>query len=201
MRLIRLVLVLLIMAVPLALGACGDDKPEVPKPHALTAEATGRYCHMLLSEHQGPKGQIHLKSAKEPLWFSSVRDTITFTLLPEEPKDIVAIYVTDMTSADWSQPGDDTWMDARAAYYVIRSDLASGMGAPEAVPFKAEDGAKAFQAAHGGEIVRFDAIPKDYILAAVEPEEPMPDDAGHGDMDHDQNQKDKDHSTAEQNGS
>lgn len=201
MSVIRLLLVSLVMTAPLVLDACGDDEPEVPKPHALTAEATGRYCHMLLSEHQGPKGQIHLKSAKEPLWFSSVRDTVTFTLLPEEPKDIVAIYVTDMTSADWSQPGDDSWMNAREAYYVIRSDLASGMGAPEAVPFKREEGAKAFRAAHGGEIVRFDAIPKDYILGVVEPEKPMRDDMDPGDKGHDKNHIDKDHSTMEHHGS
>jgi len=195
----RILLMPLTLAIPLALGACSDDAPEVPKPHAMTDDATGRYCHMLLSEHQGPKGQIYLKSEKEPIWFSSVRDTITFTLLPEEPKDIAAIYVTDMTDADWSQPGDDSWMDARDAYYVIRSDLAGGMGAPEAVPFKAEVGAKAFQAAHGGDIVRYDAIPKDYILSQVEPDASPQEDVGHDG--HDMNRQEMNHGDMEDHGS
>jgi copper chaperone NosL len=164
------------LAAGLALGGCGEDEAEVPEPHAVTAEATGHYCNMLLSEHEGPKGQIFLKSEKQPIWFSSVRDTITFTLLPEEPKDIAAIYVTDMTTTEWSQPGDDSWIDARDAFYVIGSDRAGGMGAPEAVPFKAE---------HDGEVVRYDGIPKDYILAPVEPDAASPDETGHDQEHHD----------------
>lgn len=187
MRAIRFSLLVAALAMGFTLGGCGDDEAEVPKPQAVTAEATGHYCNMLLSEHEGPKGQIFLKSEKQPIWFSSVRDTITFTLLPEEPKDIVAIYVTDMTSTDWSQPGDDSWIDAREAFYVIGSDRAGGMGAPEAVPFKAEAGAKSFQAEHGGEVVRYDGIPKDYILAPVEPDAAPPDGTGHGQEHHDMN--------------
>jgi copper chaperone NosL len=38
------------------------------------------------------------------------------------------------------------------------------MGAAEAVPFSTEEAAKAFAGDHGGDIVRFDAVPRDYIL-------------------------------------
>lgn len=178
MKSIRIGLLASALAAGLVLGGCGDEDAEAPKPQAITADATGHYCNMLLSEHEGPKGQIFLKSEKQPIWFSSVRDTITFTLLPEEPKDIAAIYVTDMTSADWSRPGDDTWIDAREAFYVIGSERTGGMGAPEAVPFRAEEAAKSFQAEHGGEVVRYDGIPKDYVLAPVEPDAASPDETG-----------------------
>ena len=196
MKAVRLGVLASALAVGLLLGSCGDEETEKPKPNGVTAEATGHYCNMLLSEHAGPKGQIFLKSEKQPIWFSSVRDAITFTLLPEEPKDIAAIYVTDMTSTDWSQPGDDSWIDAREAFYVIGSDRTGGMGAPEAVPFKAEAGAKAFLAARGGEIVRYDGIPKDYILAPVEPDAPLD-----GDVGHDRNHRDVDHGDMEGHGS
>ena len=68
-----------------ALAAC-DRAPgtAMPPPAAdVSAEAIGHYCGMLLAEHEGPKGQIHLASRSEPVWFSSVRDTIAFLRLPE----------------------------------------------------------------------------------------------------------------------
>ena len=48
---------------------------------------------MNLLEHKGPKGQIILASQAEPIWFSSARDAFSFTMLEEEPKDILAVYV------------------------------------------------------------------------------------------------------------
>jgi copper chaperone NosL len=44
------------------------------------------------------------------------------------------------------------------------------MGAPEAVPFAERSAAKAFATRHGGEVVSFDLVPRDYVLAVV----PMP---------------------------
>lgn len=158
------------------LAAC-DSEPEtaVPvTPVEVTAGATGRYCGMLLADHGGPKGQIHLAGSDEPIWFSSVRDTIAFTRLPEEPKDIAAIFVNDMGAAqNWRQPEPGTWTEARDAWFVIHSDRRGGMGAPEAVPFSDKGAAEAFQIAHGGDIVRFDSIPQDYVLGPVElPDQP-----------------------------
>ena len=153
------------------LAAC-DAEPEAAAsaaPVEVTGDATGRYCGMLLADHEGPKGQIHLAGSDEPLWFSSVRDIIAFTRLPEEPKDIVAIYVNDMGKAqNWHQPEPGTWTEARDAWFVIESNRRGGMGAPEAVPFSQEDAAEAFRAAHGGKLVRFDDIPPDYVLGPVE---------------------------------
>jgi copper chaperone NosL len=162
------------MLVALAAGllAACDGEPEAAAPAApveVTAEATGRYCGMLLADHDGPKGQIHLAGSDEPLWFSSVRDTIAFTRLPEEPKNIAAIYVNDMGVAqNWRQPEPGTWTEARDAWFLIYSDRRGGMGAPEAVPFSDKAAAEAFRIAHGGQIVRFDDIPQDYVLGPVE---------------------------------
>ena len=86
-------------------------------------------------------------------------------MLPEEPKDIRAIYVSDMAKApNWDKPGADNWVDARQAFFVIESDVRGGMGTAEAVPFSTEAAAAAFVKDHGGGVVRFDAIPRDYIL-------------------------------------
>lgn len=156
-----LILVLLLVA------GCREDPAAVtpPPPQEISAGATGRYCGMALSEHDGPKAQILLKSQSEPVWFSSVRDVFAFTLMPEEPKDIAAIYVHDLARAkDWNQPEAGMWVEARRAFFVLGSRKDSAMGAPEAFPFSEETAARAFAAAHGGRVVRFGEIREDFVF-------------------------------------
>ncbi len=163
------------LAAALLLAACNDDAADAvpPPPAHLTSEAMGVFCGMNLLEHPGPKGQIITKSRIDPFWFSSVRDTVAFTLLPEQPRDVRAIYVSDMGRApDWDNPGADNWIDARKAFFVIESRRRGGMGAAEAVPFGARAAADAFVAANGGRIVAFADIPRDYVLGSDEPGEP-----------------------------
>ncbi len=152
----------------LALAGCDDGTPAASvAPVALNREHRGHYCRMIVLDHPGPKGQIHL-AGQPPVFFSSVRDTIAFTMLPEEPKRIAAIFVNDMTATPWDRPGPDTWIPARSAFYVIGSTRRGGMGAPEAVPFAGEGAARAFARRHGGRTVAFSAIPRDYILGGSE---------------------------------
>lgn len=154
----------------LGLAAC-DDKPSAPPaPAAMTRDAVGHYCGMILADHAGPKGQIFVAGRDAPYWFSSARDTVAFTLLPEEPKDIRAVYVTDMgKAASWEQPGPDSWTDARKAVYVIGSGRRGGMGQMEAVPFADRAKAELFARDYGGRIVSFDDIPRDYVLGGDTP--------------------------------
>lgn len=167
----------------LMLAACDKAAPVAPPPPAeVSDEATGYYCGMLLVDHEGPKGQIHLASRSGPIWFSSVRDTIAFLRLPEEAKDVVAVYVNDMGRArNWDQPEAGTWVDARAAWFVVDSSMRGGMGAPEAVPFATETAAESFRARHGGRVVRLDDIPDAYVLGPVDLTSSMPGAADAGD--------------------
>lgn len=161
------------------LSACQSEAPRVaPPPVAeVPLDETGHYCGMLLSEHSGPKGQIHLTRRDAPLWFTSVRDTIAFTRLPEEARNIIAIYVHDMGRArQWDQPEADTWIRLDDALFVIESNRVGGMGAPEAVPFSEQAAAEAYIADHGGRVLRLAEIPDDYILGPVE----IPMHADHG---------------------
>ena len=151
----------------LLLAACGKPGGEAaaPPPREVGDGAIGHYCGMALAEHPGPKGQIFLASKPDPVWFSSVHDAFAFTLLPEEPKDIAAIYVNDMAKAkNWDQPEAGSWIDAKKAWYVIHSRIKGGMGGDEAVPFGDEAAAKGFAAANGGQLVRFDTMPRSYII-------------------------------------
>lgn len=166
----------------LLLAACGEDQQAAapPPPLTLDREAVGHYCGMTVADHEGPKGQIHVAGRAEPYWFTSVRDTVAFTLLPEEPKDIRAIYVSDMAASDeWAQPS--AWIDARQAVFVLDSDMRGGMGQREAVPFSDRAAAERFTTDHGGTIVAFDAIPRSYILDEEAPQKSAPaaHDSGH----------------------
>jgi copper chaperone NosL len=153
----------------LTLSGCEDErKPAPPAPAALTSEAIGRYCGMNVLDHPGPKGQVILDAqVGEPIWFSSARDTLAFTMLPEEPRDIAAIYVSDMGKAQsWEKPGATNWVDAKKAFYVIGSALRGGMGAEEAVPFSTREAASQFAGKNGGRVVTFDEVPRDYVLGS-----------------------------------
>lgn len=155
------------LLIPASLVGCHEEVAKLPSPQKMTAEAIGHYCGMNLFEHPGPKGQIFAASLIEPVWFSSVRDTIAFTMLPDEPKDIQAIYVSDMGKApSWDKPGADNWVEARKALFVIGSRVKGGMGGDEVVPFSDRDAATKFAAANGGRIVGFDEVPREYVLAS-----------------------------------
>lgn len=151
------------------LGGCNDrgGGAAMPPPVALDANAMGVFCGMNLVEHPGPKGQIITASRIDPYWFSSARDAVAFTLMPDQPRDIRAIYVSDMGKApSWDQPGDTNWIDAKRALFVIESRKQGGMGAAEAVPFGERAAAEAFAAANGGRVVTFEQIPQSYVLGS-----------------------------------
>jgi copper chaperone NosL len=158
----------LILIAAVFLSACNDEgksAASAPPPSAVTAEAVGHFCGMQLTEHEGPKGQIFLVGKARPIWFSSARDAIAFMRLPDEPKAVAAIYVSDMGAAkNWAHPR--VWVDARKAYFVIGSGKRGGMGAAEAVPFGGKDAAEAFAAAEGGRIVGLDGVPNAYVLGS-----------------------------------
>lgn len=151
----------------LALAACKEDETAgLPPAVAMTEAALGHYCQMNLTEHPGPKGQIHLAGMQAPLFFSQVRDAIAYQRMPEQSHAIAAIYVSDMGVApSWESPGASNWIPAAEAHFVIGSRAVGGMGAPEAVPFADPADAAAFAAEHGGRVVRLGAIADADVLA------------------------------------
>lgn len=162
-----------ICLVALLLAAC-SEKPspdDVPQPSVLTADAVGHFCGMIVAYHKGPKGQVFVTGRDTPLWFTSVRDTLAYTMLPEETAEARAIYVTDMASApDWDSPQNGSWIPAQQALYVVGSSRRGGMGAQEVVPFSQREAAQAFADQYGGNVVAFANIPRDYVLGDAWPE-------------------------------
>ena len=161
--------ILCVFMAALFVGGCNQEagNSAMPPPVALNADAMGVFCGMNLMEHPGPKGQIMTGGRIDPFWFTSVRDTVAFTLMPDQPRDIRAIYVSDMARApSWEDPGATNWIDARKAFFVIESRRQGGMGAAEAVSFGSRAAADGFVAANGGRVVAFTEIPAAYVLGS-----------------------------------
>ncbi len=152
----------------LALSACGtedDPKAQPPAAQEVTLDSVGHYCGMNLVEHSGPKGQIFVYGRETPVWFTAIKQVFAYTLLPEEPKGISAIYVHDMGKVhNWNQPETGTWIDARSAFYVIESEFIGGMGAEDALPFGDKAKALEFADKYRGRVVSFNDMPEHYIL-------------------------------------
>lgn len=161
----------LVLAI-LLLSACQDETAQTITPVALTPDTIGHYCQMNLTEHPGPKGQVHLDGLPgAPLFFSQVRDAVAYSRLPEQDHRILAIWVSDMGArgATWEDPGAANWIDAREAHYVVGSDRAGGMGAAELVPFSDPARAKAFASEQGGQVMRLSDIPDAAVIAPEGP--------------------------------
>lgn len=164
----------------LLLAACRDDTAQDIAPVALTADATDHYCQMNLTEHQGPKAQIHLEGLPQaPLFFAQVRDAVAYARMPEQTHRILAIWVNDMGAprATWAAPGAANWIDAQTALYVIGSTRAGGMGAPELVPFTDRASAKAFAAAYNGDVVTLADVPDSAVIPPAEDDTAATEDA------------------------
>lgn len=162
---LRILAALLLLAAP---AGCKKDAASMvaPAPQAISDTAIGQFCGMALTEHPGPKGQIFVGTEVKPYWFASVRDAVAFTMLPEMPKNLTAIYVTDMEPADaWDHPAQAAWIDARKAVFVIGGQRRSGMDTAEAVPFSNPEAAQRYATAQGGKVVGFADIPQAYVLS------------------------------------
>ncbi|MCK5041515.1 MAG: nitrous oxide reductase accessory protein NosL [Sphingomonadales bacterium] len=149
------------------LASCGEAENTVaPPPHNLADDDVSYFTSMVIVEHNGPKGHVIVEGEDKPLWFSSVRDTLAFTRLPEETRKILAIYLTDMSKADtWDNPDNSTWAEAENLFYVVGSSKMGGMGQAEMVPFSIVSDAETFSQEFGGTVVTLDEIATDLILS------------------------------------
>lgn len=142
------------------LTACREEA-AIPQPVALNAEAVGYFCQMNILDHGGPKAQLHLDSHPgNPLFFSQVRDVVSYLRMPEKDGQVLATYVTDMSAGDWAAPATLPWIAADRAIYVVGSTRRGGMDQPEFVPFGSAGAAKAFIAQFGGQAMTLAEIPQ-----------------------------------------
>jgi copper chaperone NosL len=161
---------LIVFAALVALAACKEEEAKAPPaPADLTEQALSYFCQMNIAEHGGPKGQIHLEGHAYPIFFAQVRDLVAYLKSPERDAEITAVYVSDMSKAqNWQTPGISNWIAADGAVFVVGSNVAGGMGAPEIVPFGTTAAAEAFIAKYGGTTSPLIQIPDEAVLGPVD---------------------------------
>ncbi len=154
----------------LMLAACREEVIfSTPVPVAMTEEALGHFCQMALSDMDGPKAQIHLAGMPDPIFFAQVRDGVAYLKGPEKTQEISAFYVSDMSqAASWENPGEENWISATDAFFVVGAAVTGGMGAPELAPFSNRGDAHEFVAQNGGAVMRISEVPAREVLGPVE---------------------------------
>lgn len=162
-----------LVAVGLA-GGCDQSTASLPSPREPTGQEIGYSCRMALAEHTGPKAQIFLAGEAEPLWFSSVRDALIHARLEAGGRAISAFYVNDMGRATWNQPEPGTWIEAKAAVFVVGSHRGSGMDGAEVVPFSTRQSADTFTAEYGGRVAALTAITDQDLFARTQAPDEKP---------------------------
>lgn len=154
----------------LMLAACNSEPQQIAVPREPGPNALGFYCRMTVKEHTGPKGQILPNGWTEPLWFSSVRDALTYVENEiVSDREISAFWVNDMGQGTWEKPAIGAWVEASKAIYVLDSSKSSGMGGGEAVPFKDRSSADAFIKDFGGHVADYLTARREIVEASGQP--------------------------------
>ncbi len=110
--------------------------------------------------------------AKYPNWVTRVRPADGAVRFFDGMKDLLAYYfqpaqyggkegtISEIWAKDYYTLA---WLDARAAYYVVGSDIYGPMG-PEFIPFASEKAAQAFaRDHHGKQVLPFKAITEELV--------------------------------------
>lgn len=154
---------LVILSALLFTGGCADrgDTDQPRPPVEITRDDQCYLCGMIIADFPGPKGEAY--TLGKALKFCSTVDLFTYLLQPEAEAVVREVYVHDMAATEWPSPSADTFIDARAAWYVAGHSLRGAMG-PTLASFKRQEDAQAFSERFGGRVLRFDEVTLDLII-------------------------------------
>lgn len=144
----------------LLLTGCGSEDPSTRAARQAVAIEHGDECHlcgMIIENFPGPKGELYEQGESAPRKFCSTRDLFAYLLDPERSHRIEQVYVHDMALTPWEHPGNDAFVDARQAWYVVGSERRGGMG-PTLASFAQREHAERFTQLYGGQLYRFEQI-------------------------------------------
>jgi len=148
----------LLLLAPLLLGCNkGQVLDNQYKAEMIHEHDRCHLCGMVITQHPGPKGQVHLKAEKMVPKFCSSRDMFNFALQPENKRQIAYMMVHDIASTNWEQPDDGAFIDAASAFYVYGTSKKAVMGSAVA-PFSTKAAAEAFAKENGGRLLTFKDI-------------------------------------------
>ncbi len=143
--------------------ACSESSEQQQMVHKAVAMESGDECHlcgMLITNFDGPKGEIFRKEQGSKVFkFCSTRDMFSYYLDPENTRNVAQMMVHDMSKMPWgSESIDDKYfIDAKTAWYVSGSEKTGAMGKTLA-SFSLKADAQAFAQEFGGEVLSFKQI-------------------------------------------
>lgn len=159
---------ILFMILPLGLlSGCGEDDTKTAMVQQAVAIESSDECHlcgMIITNYPGPKGQLYSRGIKGNMKFCSTRDMFAFVVDPENQHNIQQAFVHDMAVTPWGHPEEDTYIDAKKAFYVIGHGKKGAMG-PTLASFAKQADADAFAASQGGRVLTFDEITLDVLVS------------------------------------
>lgn len=154
-RRVRIVLLAALFIYP----ACAKEDTREAKPAIeLSGEDECALDGMIVANYPGPKAQILYKGDRKPDFFCETKEMFQIYLEPGRKAEISAVYVQDTSEIDWKKP-EDSWIDARSAYYVVGSRRMGSMG-PTYAPFADRNAALVFVEKYGGKVMNFDDLIK-----------------------------------------
>lgn len=161
--------IVLAVAVTTFIGCSEKLEHEEIIRHAIAIER-GEECHlcgMVIEKFPGPKGQLYQRGTEKTRKFCSTRDMFAYLLDPEYRHQIQQAYVHNMALTPWKHPKEDTYIDAKAAWYVIGHIRKGAMG-PTLATFKLESEANIFAKEFGGKLYSFNELTIDVISTMKE---------------------------------
>ena len=121
-------------------------------------------CDMWITKYPGPKAEIVMKSGNVYKICSTKCMTCTLLRLGESDQ-MAGIWVNDMDKDNWEHP-DNTFIDAKTAWYVQGSSRKATMGKSLA-PFSSKEAALAFQKQYGGNLYQWKDLTKEILGCKV----------------------------------
>lgn len=140
------------------------DAQVVQKILALESGDECHLCGMIITQYPGPKGQLYSRGIEGNMKFCSTRDMFAFIVDPENQHNIQKAFVHDMANTDWQSPSEESYIDAKQAFYVIGHSKKGAMG-PTLASFSQRKDAESFTQQMGGKVFSFEQITLDVLVA------------------------------------
>jgi copper chaperone NosL len=150
-----------VVVVGMSAAACGRGNDAPAAPIDIASGTSCALDGMLLGDYPGPKAQIHYAGQEAPDFFCDIVEMFNVYLEPEQVRDVRALFVQDMSRAEWDRPRGH-WIDARSAFFVVGSRRHGSMG-PTIASFAAEADARSFAAEYGGDVLPFTGVTADKV--------------------------------------
>lgn len=142
------------------LAGCDNSAQKLAVVRQAVAVESTEECHlcgMVISKFPGPKGQLYQRGQQQNRKFCSTRDMFAYLLDPEHRHQIQEAYVHNMAASPWDKPGENTYVDAKTAWYVVGHRLPGAMG-PTLATFKEQSHAEIFAEEFGGKLYVFEQL-------------------------------------------